>query len=156
MNMATPHFKVFISYVKGSIEDWEKALNAPRAELPKLNEKQKEVARKIPISEEDYARGVMVEQYGEDRQRERGEILGRRIEELLEGLPYRLQAIIWEGLKPRWVARIYPRREPPKNIAIEVELADDVIDSATVQDLERLRVLILESLGEKNLLGSLQ
>jgi len=35
-------------------------------------------------------------------------------------------------------------------------LADDVIDSAAVQDLERLKSLILESLDRKDLLGSLQ
>jgi len=155
--MATQHFAVFVSGVTGSVEDWQKAMKAPKSELPKLNEEQKEVARKMAISEEEYARGVLAGQYGENRQRERGEGLGRRVEELLEGLgePYRLIALIREVGKMRWVARINTPNEP-KNIAIGVELADDIIDSATVQDLERLRILLLESLGRRDLLGSLQ
>jgi len=155
--MAAPHFNVFVSGVTSSVEDWQKAMNAPKTELPKLNQEQREVARKMGISEEEYARGVLVGQYGESRQRERGHALGQRIEELLEGLgkPYKLEALIREGGKFRWVARIDTPREP-KNIAIEMELANDIIDSATVQDLERLRLVILEALGRKDLLGSLQ
>jgi len=155
--MAAPHFNVFVSGVTSSVEDWQKAMNAPKAELPKLNEEQQEVARKMGISEEEYARGVLVGQYGEKTQRERGQTLGQRIEEVLEGLgdPYRLEALIREGVKFRWVARISTPREP-KNVAIGMELADDIIDSAVVQDLERLKVLLLEALGRRDLLGSLQ
>jgi hypothetical protein len=157
MNMATPHFDVFISGATSSVEDWRKAMSARKAELPKLNQEQKEVARKMGISEEEFARGVLVTQYGENRQRERGQSLGRQIEEILSGLgePYRLEALIREGVKLRWVARIITPHEA-KNIAIGQELADDIIDSCTVQDLDLLRVLILESLNRKDLIGSLQ
>jgi len=155
--MAASHFNVFVSGVTSSVEDWQKAMNAPKGELPKLNEEQKEVARKMAISEEEYARGVLVGQYGEHRQRQRGEFLGSRIEEILEGLgePYALEALIREGVRERWVARINTP-QGPKNVAIGLDLADDIIDSATVQDLERLRVLILQALGRTELLGSLQ
>jgi len=157
MRMAMAHFNVVISGASSSVEDWQKASNAPKTELPKLNAEQKEVARKMAISEEEYARGVLVSQYGENRHRKRGETLGRRIEEILGGVgePYWLEALIREGAKRRWVARINTPHEP-KNIAIGFELADDVIDSAAVQDLERLKSLILESLDRKDLLGSLQ
>jgi len=155
--MAAPHFNVFVSGVTSSVEDWQKAMNAPKTELPKLNEEQREVARKMGISEEEYARGVLVGQYGEKTQLERGRTLGKRIEEILEGLgdPYRLEALIREGVKFRWVARIDTPRES-RSVAIPMDLADDIIDSGVVQDLERLRVIILEALGRKDLLGSLQ
>jgi hypothetical protein len=155
--MATSHFNVFVSGVTSSVEDWQKAMNAPKGELPKLNEEQKEVAGRMGMSEEEYARGVLVGQYGEQRERARGKRLGEKIEEIMGslGAPYRLEALIREGVKGRWVARI----ETPsatKNVAVGVELADDLIDSGTVQDEERLRVLILQSLGKQDLLGSLQ
>jgi hypothetical protein len=155
--MASSHFEVFISGVTGSVEDWQKAMSAPKAELPALNQEQKEVARKMGMSEEEYARGVLVGQYGEARQRKRGEKLGRHIEEILSGLgdPYRLEALIREGVKLRWVARINTP-QAPKNVAIPSDLASDIIDSATVQDMERLRVLILEALGRQDVLGRLQ
>ena len=155
--MAAPHFNVFVSGSTGSVEDWQKAMNAPKSELPELNEEQREVARKMGISEEEYARGVLVGRYGENRQRERGQKLGQKIEEVLEGLgeSYKLEALIREGVKFRWVARINTPREP-KNVAIGRDLADDIIDSTTVQDMERLRVMILEALDRKDLLGRLQ
>ena len=58
-------------------------------------------------------------------------------------------------MKFRWVARIDTLTEP-KNIAIGMELADDIIDSGVVQDLDRLKAIILEALGRRDLLGSLQ
>src|SRR5208337_4686637 len=133
--MAAPHFNVFVSGVTSSVEDWQKAMNAPKTELPKLNQEQREVARKMGISEEEYARGVLVGQYGEKTQLERGRALGKRIEEILEGLgdPYRLEALIREGVKFRWVARIETPGEP-KSVAIAMDLADDIIDSGVVQD----------------------
>jgi len=155
--MAMPHFDVFISGSTGSVEDWQNAMNAPKSQLPKLNEEQREVARKMGIPEEEYARGVLVGHYGENRQKQRGETLGQRIEEILAALahPYELEALLREGAKFRWVARV-KTSEARKNIAIGFELADDIIDSGTVQDMERLRVLMLEALGRKDLLGSLQ
>jgi hypothetical protein len=155
--MATSHFNVFVSGVTSSVEDWQKAMNAPKDELPKLNEEQKEVAGRMGMPEEEYARGVLVGQYGEQREKERGKRLGKKIEEIMGGLgaPYRLEALIREGVKGRWVARI-ETPSAPKNVAVGVELADDLIDSGTVQDEERLRVLILQSLGKQDLLGSLQ
>ena len=155
--MAAPHFNVFVSGVTSSVEDWQKAMSAPKTELPKLNEEQREVARKMEISEEEYARGVLVGQYGEKTQLERGQALGKRIEEILEGLggTYHLDALIREGVKFRWVARVATPREP-RNVAIGMELADDIVDSGVVQDLERLKTIMLEALGRKDLLGSLQ
>jgi hypothetical protein len=146
--MATSHFSVFISGNTGSVEDWQKAMNAPKNELPKLSEEQREVARKMGMSAEEYARGVLVGQYGERRERERGERLGDKIATIISGLgePYRLEAVIREGVKARWVARI-TTDGAPKNIAIGLELADDLIESGTVQDEERLRLLVLQSLG---------
>jgi len=155
--MATPHFNVFVSGVTGSVEDWQKAMNAPKTELPKLTAQQREIARRMNISEEEYARGVLVGQYGEEREQRRGKTLGSRVEEILEGLgqAYSLDALIREGVKDRWVARINTPNEP-KNVAIGLDLADDVIDFATMQDIERLRRLILPALGRTDLLGSLQ
>jgi predicted transglutaminase-like protease len=155
--MSVPHFDVFVSGVTGSVEDWQNAMNAPKAELPKLNNEQKEIARKMGISEEEYARGVLVGQYGESRQKQRGETLGLRIAEVLDGLgkPYQLETLIREGVNRRWVARINTPHEP-KNVAIEIDLANDLIDSGTVQDMERLRVLMLRTLGRQDLIGNVQ
>ena len=155
--MAAPHFEVLVSGVTSSVDDWKRAMNVPKTELPKLSDEQKEIARKMGMSLEEYARGVLVFQYGEQRQKDRGESLGKKVEAVLGGLgqPYRLEALLREGVKGRWVARI-ETPTAPKNVAIAMDLADDLIDSDTVQDEERLRALILQSLGRQELLGNVQ
>jgi hypothetical protein len=155
--MEPSHFNVFVSGVTNSVEDWQKAMSAPKGHLPKLNQEQAEMARKIGMSAEEYARGLLVFEYGERRQKERGEKLGKKVEEILEGIgePYKLEAVIREGVKGRWIARI-ETPSAPKNVAVGMELADDLIDSDTVQDEERLKAVILQSLGKQELLGNLQ
>lgn len=152
--MSSAHFNVFISGTTSSAEDWKKAMSAPESELPELSEQQKEVARKMGIDEKEYARGVLVGKYGEVRERERGEKLGKYIEEILHGLAssyYQLEALVREGTKGRWIARILTPKQVA-NVAIPSELADDVVDSAASQDIERLKRLVLENIGRSDLL----
>ena len=150
------HFEVFVSGTSGGTsEDWKRAMNAPQSEVPELTKQQKEVAQRMGIPEEEYARGVLVSKFTEQRQIERGKRLGEHIEGILQGLGsayYALEALVREGVKARWVARI----TTPKaisNVAIPLDLADDAIDSATVQDLERLRQLILRAVGREELIN---
>ena len=60
--------------------------------------------------------------------------------------------MIAEMMKERWVVRI---QTPHKivNVAIERELADDIVDSNTVQDQERLRSLLVSSLERSEFIG---
>ncbi len=130
-------------------------MNAPQSELPQLTEQQKEVAQRMGIPEEEYARGVLVSKFTEQRQIERGKRLGEHIEGILQELGsayYTLEALVREGVKARWVARITTPKVI-KNVAIPIDLADDVIDSATVQDIERLRQLTFRAVGREELIN---
>ncbi len=148
------NFDVFVSGLSSSVEEWRRALNAPPSELPELNAEQKEIVRKFGITEEEYARGLLAGLYGQERMQKRGRQLGRAVEAILGdlGVGYQLKAVIAEMTKGRWVARI---QTPEKivNVAIARELADDIVDSNTVQDQEKLRVLLLSSLGRQELIG---
>ena len=148
-------FQVFVSGISGgSPDDWKRAMNAPESELPQLSEQQKDVARRMGIPAKEYARGVLVNKYGEERQMERGKQLGEHIRKILSGIgaPYTLEALVREGAKFRWVARI-ATPEGIKNVAIPFEIADDVVDSATVQDIERLKQVILKAVEREELLN---
>ena len=150
MNMATERFEIFISGVTSSPEEWKRALEAPKDDLPELDNDQKEVAKRFRISSEEYARGVLAGLYGETRQRERGQKLGESIEKVLGGLDksYRLLAVIREGVKFRWMIRI----ETPggiRNLSIPLELADDVIDSGLAEMLEELKQRVLAVVGQQ-------
>lgn len=148
-------FQVFVSGMTGgSADDWARAQNAPDSELPELSEHQKDIARRMGIPEAEYARGVLVNKYSEEKQRDRGRKLGDHIDRILYGLGsyYQIQALVREGVKGRWVARITTSKGI-KNVAIPFEIADDVVDSGAVQDIERLKEVILKAVGREELLN---
>ena len=151
-----PKFEVFLSGMPGgSLEDWRRAVRAPSSELDGLlTEDDKAFARKFGIAEEDYARGRLLHSYGKERMKKRGEVLGRAVEEILGGIGpnYRLLAVIYESNKPRWVVRIWT---PQKivNVAIDHELGDDIVNSNTIQDQERLRELLQSSIERSEQIG---
>ncbi len=140
-------FEVFVSGYSTSLEEWKRALRAPLSELPELNVWQKEIARKFGISEEEYARSHLSSLYGQERMRSRARELGKAVEEILESLGHacQLTAVVAELSKERWVLRI---QTPQKIVSVAVprDLADDVVDSDTVQDKDRLEALLVSSL----------
>ena len=146
-------FEVFVSDYSSSVDEWKQAMAAPVSELPKLNDQQKEVAKKFGVSEEEYGRGVLSGQLGEVRMRRRGQGLGEVVQGLLDGLGpgYRLIAVKAEMFNGRWLIRI---ETPDKvaNIALPRELADDVLDSGTMEEMEKLKVRLLAGLGRNELI----
>jgi hypothetical protein len=151
--MATQDFQVYIQGTGGgSPEDWKRAMHAPEQDLPKLSKEQAEIAKRMEIAEKDYARGVLAGAYAEERNKLRGEQLGKYISQVLSGSgsEYALTAVIRQGTDFRWVARI----ETPtgvKSVTIPLDLADDVIDSAMPGILEKLRRLVLGAIDREDL-----
>src|SRR5579864_421148 len=149
-------FQVVISGMAGgSADDWMRAKSAPDSELPALTDGQKDVARKMGIPEAEYARGVLVGKYSEERQKMRGQQLGEDINRILAGLgpSYHVEALVREGVSSRWVARVLTP-SAVRNIAIPFEIADDVIESGAVQDIERLKEAVLKGLDREDLTNS--
>ena len=150
-----PKFQVFVSGFSSSIREWRKALDAPASELPELNADQKEIVRKFGITEEEYRRGHLAGVYGQERLRNRSIALGRTVEEILGGFGkgYQLEAVIAEMFKERWVVRIQTPRKTV-NVAVDRELGDDIVDSNTIQDQERLEELLRSSLKRSEQIGT--
>lgn len=150
--MGTPSFDVVISGGTVSLEGRQMALSASETELPKLSEEQKEIARKKGISEEEYARRVLLVQYGEDLQRQRGKVLGEQIQKIVSelGCEYKLVAVIRQGAQLRWLARIESGKVFA--VAIPMDLADDIVDTGADQDISRLRNLVLFGVGRRELI----
>jgi len=144
---------VFLSDTSVSSEDWQRSLQAPLTELPDLPDEEKAFARKFGIADENYARSRLSIQYGQERMLKRGAALGSAIARILRGLgsSHKVLAVDYEARKPRWLASI----QTPQggvNIAIPVELADDIVDSNAVQDQERLQTLLRSSLERRELI----
>lgn len=145
-------FEVIVLGQSTSLEDWGRSLQAPLSELPELTDEQKAFARKFGITDEQYARSRLSLTYGKERMLKRGAALGKEVEKILREYDhkYQLIALIYEATKLRWVAQVQTD-EHLINIAIPIELADDVVDSNTVQDQKRLKTLLRSSLEQGNL-----
>jgi len=142
-------FEVVVSDYSVSVDEWRRAQEVRRSDLPELNQEQKEVARKFGVTEEEYARGVLAGLYGRERMSGRAQGLGEEVNKILEGLgpDHRVLAVVAEMFKGRWILRI---QTPEKvvNVAIPRELADDVLDSGAVEDFEKLKTRVLSDLGK--------
>ncbi len=147
-------FDVFVSGYSSSVDEYRQAMTAPRSELPQLTGEQQTVARKMGVSEEDYARGVLAGRLGESRMRRRGEGLGHAVEELLTGLgpDYRLDAVKADMFNERWLIRIVTR-DRVFNIPVPRDLADDLLDSGASKEIERLKNCLLVGLGRSELIA---
>jgi hypothetical protein len=150
MNMAGPEFEVIVSGGHINPEVWNRA---DQAQQVGLSDEQKEVARRMGLSEEAYARGVVALQLGEEYQRDRGRVLGQRIQEMLRSLgpEYSLTAVIRQGTELRWIARIEAAGKSFA-VALPFDLVDDVVDSGSGQDMDRLKNLVLFGVGRQDLI----
>lgn len=148
-------FKVFISGYHSSPEEWKRAFGAATTELPDLSEQEKQMASKFEVSEEDYKRSKLAGEYGRKRLERRGRALGEKAREILihSGLEpnYKLNAVLWEGTKLRWLLRI---QTPDKivGVPVPIELADDLLDSEILYAFEKLKRLVLGGIGRDELL----
>jgi hypothetical protein len=125
---------------------------APSTELPPLNDVQKEVARKFKVTEEEYARNVLAGAYGRERIRKRAQELGEAVQAVVASIDprYRVIAVIRDMDRLGWVVRV---ETPSKDVSIVVsqELVDDLMESGSVRERERLRSRVLSSLEESKL-----
>lgn len=147
-------FQVVIKGSASNVDEWRRALQASRADLQvdSLSDEEKRVAKGFGIPLEDYARGLLALRLGRERRESEARALGQHVAEILRGLGegYLLGAVIWEVDRLRWMLRI---QTPNQVVGVPVpfELAEDVVDSGILSQMERMRVVLLEGLGRADL-----
>jgi hypothetical protein len=135
-----------------SAEEWKRAMAVPGSELPLLSVQQREIARKLNIPEEEYARNVLAGSYGWERTRERAHNLGEAVQAAIRPLDvcYRVTAVIRGVNRVGWVVRIETSRGDV-NVLLSKELADGLLDSGSESEKEQLRIRVLSSLEQAKL-----
>ena len=140
-------FDVFVSGGNTSVDEYRRAMVAPKSELPELTEQQKLVAKRLGLSEEEYRRGVLADEFGHSRMLERGKRLGEVIQGVFDGLggKYHVEAIKAEMVNLRWLVRI---ASADREVVADIPraLADDAVDSGASEQVERLKSCLLSSL----------
>lgn len=151
--MASGDFKVFVSDLSCSAEEWSRALKAGDSELPRLTDDQKRWAKRFGVEEKQYARSLLAESYGNKRQQRRGQALGEEVAKILDtlGSGYTVSAVLWQGSRRRWLVRV---QTPERIIGIPIsfDLAGDVLDSGILSEIGRLKESVLAGVGREDLL----
>ncbi len=114
-----------------SLEDWSVAKRANTEELPALSEMQREVARKLGVSADDYARSLLAQQYGSHRVRARAEEFASRLNQVLlrKGVVGQVVKLERRPGVLAWTADIGTQARAV-SIQVPFELFDDVVDDA--------------------------
>lgn len=114
-----------------SLEDWSVAKRANTEELPALSEMQREVARKLGVSADDYARSLLAQQYGSHRMRARAEEFASRLNQVLlrKGVVGQVVKLERRPGALAWTADIGTQARAV-SIQVPFELFDDVVDDA--------------------------
>jgi hypothetical protein len=149
--MGTEGFKIFVSDFSSSAEEWKRARTANDSELPELTEEQRKWAKQFGVTEKEYARGVLAGNYGQERTKSKGKALGELAEQILDGLgsDYKLLAVLWQGSRLRWLLRI---QTPAQvfGVPVSFEMADDVLDSGILEEIEKLGIAVLAGVGRSD------
>jgi hypothetical protein len=146
--MEAPSFEVAVSDYTVSVDEWRRAQSAPKEGLPELTEAQREVANKLGISEEQYARSVLAVRFGIQRLRNRATKLGEEVQKILAGVSAesRVSRVVADLARERWVIVIQtPNRQA--GVVLPRDLGDDFLDFSTSDSVEVLNAKIRTSLG---------
>jgi len=148
-----PKFEIHVPGFHGSVDEARQAQGIPASELPPISEEEHEIARKLEISDEAYRRGKLAGIFGHERIESRASALGSQVEGILAGLEqgYRLASVTWNSSTHSWTLEV-DTPQGPHNVALSGELVDDVLDSRTRSQAQRLRNMVLFGLGRRDLI----
>jgi hypothetical protein len=128
---------------RASISDWEAVRNLPREQLPGLTPEQKEVASKLGIPEEDYARSVLAGQRTMERLLTKTERLARLLEPSIRARQARaaIEHVTLNTWEDRFEIQIRVDGNPFP-LMIEESVIDDLFESGSADAEERLRRIL--------------
>jgi hypothetical protein len=124
---------------RASPEDWDAVRNVPADQLPPLTEQQREVARKLGVPEQDYARSALAGERTQEALLHKTERLARLLAERMQaaGLPGAIERAMLRTFDHRFDVelRVNDRRLP---LRIDEDLVDDYFDGGSLEAEERL------------------
>jgi hypothetical protein len=125
------------------LADWEAVRGVPAEQLPPLSPEQREVARKLHISEEDYARSALAGQLTMDELIAKTERFAKylldRVKEMAPQVS--IESVLLDTLEHKFVVSLKSEgRITPVHIAEEV--VDDYFDSGSAEMGRRLNRIL--------------
>ena len=101
-------FKIMTRGMPSQPDEWFRSQSVPVSELPVLTEDDQQRARLRRMTDEQYARHLMLRAFTREREEQEAERLGEIITGILRGLggDFQLKGLWKRGLEPGWRARI--------------------------------------------------
>jgi|SRR5579863_5373400 hypothetical protein len=123
--------------------DWDAVRNLPAEQLPQLSEEQRAVAKKLGISEQDYARSLVAGERSREALLVKTERLARLLEQRIAalGIGGRVNRVVLRTIQDRFDievqlnGRVLPLR-------IEESIVDDYFDSGSADAEKRLAQIL--------------
>jgi len=133
---------------KASSSDWEAVRKLPKDQLPPLTEQQKEVARKLGVSEEDYARSALAGERTQNTLLAKTETFARLLEKKLceLGSKASVENVALQILDDRFevLLRVNGKLLP---LRIKEEIVDDILESGSAEAEEKLSKILSRTVG---------
>jgi len=141
--------EIAVQGTKAYPSDWQAVRAIPRDELPALSDEQRQVARKLGISEEDYARSALAGQRTQEVLLQKTEALARFLKKRIEasGLPVTINRVVLVVIEDKFTVDLEVNGRPVV-LRIDESVVDDFFDSGSEEAEKRLgRILDRALLG---------
>jgi len=135
---------------KASPSDWEAVRKMPKGELPALSDEQKEVARKLGLTEEDYARSALAGERTQNALLIKTEMFARLLEKKIHeiGLKAIVENVVLRILEDRFdvMLRVDGTSLP---LRIKEGIVDDLFESGSAEAEDKLLRILKATLGTR-------
>jgi hypothetical protein len=108
---------------RATAEEWEFVRSLPAGQLPGLTPEQREVARKLGFSEEDYARSILAGERSQSRLLKKAEWLARLLQERFAKLGARVERVMLRASLERFDAEIRVNGAP-----VPIRIREEIVD----------------------------
>ncbi len=118
---------------RSSPAEWDATRGIPAAELPSLTDEQREVARKLGISEEDYARSVLAGRRTQDVLLQKTQALAAFVENRIarEHPEVRVTRVVLDVVEHRFTVELEFGGKP-RILRVDEDIVDDYFDSGSL------------------------
>jgi hypothetical protein len=141
--------KIAVQGWRASSSEWDAVRGIPPADLPALTDEQREVARKLGVAEEDYARSVLAGQRTQEFLLQKAEALAKFLENRIanEGRHVRVDRVVLDVVEHRFIVELDVNGKS-RILRIGENIVDDYFDSGSMDaEASLARVLDRAFLG---------
>jgi hypothetical protein len=140
--------EIGVDGLRAGVSEWQAVRDVPREQLPPLTPAQQEVAKKLGIPEDDYARSALAGERTREQLLKKAERLARVVDQTAKtsGKPVEVQRVILRTIDHRFDVdlRVNGNTVP---IHIDESLVDDYFDSGSEDAEQRLKRILDRALA---------